>query len=103
MNASLIAVTHQLQDAVVGLRVVFSICLVAVILAGLYVIKKRRELFGRDPHVTADTWASRNLRLMYEVNPCLYFFVVPKCPVCSICAAPWPCWRRRCANNPPAR
>ena len=63
MNASLIGVTHQLQDAVVGLRIVFSICLVAVILAGLYVIKKRRELFGRDPHVTADTWASRNLRL----------------------------------------
>lgn len=59
----LIGVTHKLQDAAFGLRIVFSICLIAVILAGLYVIKKRRELFGRDPHVTADTWASRNLRL----------------------------------------
>ena len=63
MNTRLFIAIHQLQDAAVSLRIVFSVCLVAVILAGLYVIKKRRELFGRDPHVTADTWASRNLRL----------------------------------------
>jgi hypothetical protein len=63
MIIRLLAATHQLQDVAVVLRAIFSICLVAVILAGLYVIKKRRELFGRDPHVTADTWASRNLRL----------------------------------------
>jgi hypothetical protein len=44
MNALFLAATHQLQDAAVGLRIVFSICLVAVIFAGLYVIKKRREL-----------------------------------------------------------
>jgi hypothetical protein len=63
VDTSLIGATHRLQDAAVGLRIVFSVCLVAVIFAGLYVIKKRRELFGRDPHVTADTWAARNLRL----------------------------------------
>ena len=63
MDALFVAATHQLQDATVGLRIVFGVCLVAVIFAGLYLIKKRRELFGRDPHVTADTWASRNLRL----------------------------------------
>ena len=63
MNSLFLAATHQLQDAAVPLRIFFSVCLVAVIVAGLYVIKKRRELFGRDPHVTADTWASRNLRL----------------------------------------
>jgi hypothetical protein len=58
-----LAAMHQLQDAAIGLRVVFTICLLGVIFAGLIVIKKRKELFGRDPHVTADTWASRNLRL----------------------------------------
>ena len=63
MNTRFVVAIHQLQDAAVSLRIVFSVCLVAVILAGLCVIKKRRELFGRDPHVTADTWASRNLRL----------------------------------------
>jgi hypothetical protein len=63
MNFSVLAAIHRLQDAAVGLRIVFSVCLVAVIFSGFYVIKKRRELFGRDPHVTADTWASRNLRL----------------------------------------
>jgi hypothetical protein len=63
MNALFVAVTHQLKDAAIGLRIVFGACLVAVIFAGLYVIKKRRELFGRDPQVTADTWAARNLRL----------------------------------------
>lgn len=62
-SLTILGATHQLQDAAVGLRVVFSICLVAVIFAGIYVIKKRKELFGRDPYVTADTWASRNLRL----------------------------------------
>jgi hypothetical protein len=59
----ILAAIHQLRDAAMGLRIIFSICLIAVIFAGLVVIKKRRELFGRDPHVTADTWASRNLRL----------------------------------------
>jgi hypothetical protein len=31
-------------------------------LAGVYVIQRRKEWFGRDPQVTTDTWAS-HLRL----------------------------------------
>ena len=58
-----LAAVHKMADAAFALRVLFSLCLVAVILAGLWVIRKRKELFGRDPHVAADTWASRNLRL----------------------------------------
>ena len=54
---------HRIEDAVVALRVFFSVCLVAVFFAGIYVIQHRKEWFSRDPHVTADTWASRNLRL----------------------------------------
>lgn len=58
-----LAVTHSLEDARVPLRIFFGICLVVVFFAGIYVFKKRKQLFGRDPHVTADTYASRNLRL----------------------------------------
>jgi hypothetical protein len=53
----------QITDAAVGLRIIFSLCLVAVLFGGLYFIKNRRQLFGRDSQVTADTWAARNLRL----------------------------------------
>jgi hypothetical protein len=63
MEAAWIAVVHKLQDAVVGLRIIFSLCLVAVLFGGLYVIKNRRQLFGHDPQVTADSWGARNLRL----------------------------------------
>jgi len=41
----------------------FSVCLVAVVLAGLYIFKNRKKLFSRDPHVTADHYGARNLRL----------------------------------------
>lgn len=54
---------HKLGDVTVALRIFFSICLIAVFFAGIYVLRRRKEFFGRDPHVTADTWASRNLRL----------------------------------------
>ena len=54
---------HKLGDVTIALRVFFGLCLVTVFFAGLYVIRRRKELFGRDPHVTSDTWASRNLRL----------------------------------------
>jgi hypothetical protein len=59
---ALFSVVHTLQDAAVPLRIVFSVCLVAVFFAGIYVFRKRGALFGRDPHVTTDTWAARNLR-----------------------------------------
>jgi hypothetical protein len=58
-----IAAVHKLRDAEPALRVFFAVCLVLVSAAGVYVFYKRRQLFGRDPHVTNDSWASRNLRL----------------------------------------
>jgi hypothetical protein len=56
-------VVHKLGDVTIALRVFFSICLIAVFFAGIYVVRHRKEWFGRDPHVTNDSWASRNLRL----------------------------------------
>lgn len=63
MRIDFVAAVHKLKDAEPALRVFFGFCLVAVFLAGVYVFSKRKELFGRDPHVTNDSWASRNLRL----------------------------------------
>jgi len=54
---------HKLGDVALALRIFFSICLVAVFLSGIYILKNRKRFFGRDPQVTTDTWASRNLRL----------------------------------------
>jgi hypothetical protein len=61
--SSFLAAVHDLQDAAVALRIFFSICLVAVFLAGIYVFRKRHEWFSRDPQVRTDTRAVRNLRL----------------------------------------
>ena len=63
MGTHFLAAVHKLEDAAPALRVFFAVCLVLVFLAGLYVFSKRKQLFGRDPHVTNDSWASRNLRL----------------------------------------
>jgi hypothetical protein len=57
------AVVRQHADSVLPLRIVFSICLVTVLLAGVYIFRIRKRLFDRDPHVVADHWAARNLRL----------------------------------------
>ncbi|HJT80563.1 MAG TPA: hypothetical protein VJ719_05140 [Chthoniobacterales bacterium] len=54
---------HKLGDVTIALRVFFTICLIVVFFSGIYIIRRRKEWFGRDPHVTSDTWASRNLRL----------------------------------------
>jgi hypothetical protein len=61
-NAPFLAATHTLQDGAVPLRIFFGICLVAVFFAGIYVFRKRTQLFGRDPEVAGDIWAVRNLR-----------------------------------------
>ena len=45
-----------------ALRIFFSICLVVVFVSGIYILQNRKKFFGRDPQVTTDTWASRNLR-----------------------------------------
>lgn len=63
MENHILAAVHSPEDARLALRIFFGICLLIVSAAGFYVFRKRRQLFGRDPHVTADTWASRNLRL----------------------------------------
>ena len=63
MGTHWIAAVHKLEEAAPALRVFFAICLVLVFCAGVYVFSKRKQLFGRDPHVTDDSWASRNLRL----------------------------------------
>jgi hypothetical protein len=62
MNA-LLAIAHSHAESVLPLRIFFSICLVIVILAGFYVFKNRQRFFSRDPHVTADHYGARNLRL----------------------------------------
>jgi hypothetical protein len=58
-----IAVIASHADSVLPLRIFFSVCLVAVILAGVYVFKNRKKLFSRDPNVTGDHYGARNLRL----------------------------------------
>ena len=58
-----IAVVHQLSDATIPLRVFFGLCFVALFAAGIYVIRYKKAWFVRDPDVTNDTWAPRNLRL----------------------------------------
>jgi hypothetical protein len=58
-----LAAVHKLQEGAPALRVFFAVCLALVSAAGVYVFYKRRQLFGRDPQVTNDSWASRNLRL----------------------------------------
>ena len=62
MNA-LLAAIHSHEESVLALRIFFSVCLVIVILAGLYIFKNRQRFFSRDPHVTADHYGARNLRL----------------------------------------
>jgi hypothetical protein len=62
MNA-LLATAHSRAESVLPLRIFFSVCLVIVILAGLYVFKNRQRFFSRDPHVVADHYGARNLRL----------------------------------------
>jgi hypothetical protein len=62
MNA-IFAAIHSHAESVLPLRIFFSICLVHVILAGLYIFKNRQRFFARDPHVTADHYGARNLRL----------------------------------------
>jgi hypothetical protein len=57
------AIAHSHADSVLPLRIFFSICLVIVIFAGLYIFRKREKFFGRDPQVTGDHYGARNLQL----------------------------------------
>jgi hypothetical protein len=58
-----LAVVPTHADSVLPLRIVFSICLVIVLLAGVHIFRIRKRLFDPDPQVAADHWAARNLRL----------------------------------------
>jgi hypothetical protein len=58
-----LSVVHAHGDSVFALRIVFSVCLVLVLISGLYVFRNRKRYFERDPEVVADHWAARNLRL----------------------------------------
>jgi hypothetical protein len=58
-----VGVIHQHSDSVLALHIVFSICLLMVFFAGLYVFRIRKRLFDRDPQVTGDNYGARNLRL----------------------------------------
>ena len=60
---ALLAIVHSHAESALALRIFFSVCLVIVIFAGLYVFKNRQGFFARDPHVTADHYGARNLRL----------------------------------------
>jgi len=57
-----LAVVHAHSDSVVALRIFFSLCLVLVLLSGVYIFRNRKRYFSRDPDVAADHWAARNLR-----------------------------------------
>ena len=63
VSEMIFAVVHAHGDSVVALRIVFSICLVIVLWAGVHIFSIRKRLFDRDPEVVADHWAARNLRL----------------------------------------
>jgi hypothetical protein len=58
-----LAIVPAHGDSVLPLRIVFSICLVIVLLAGVHIFRIRKRLFDSDPEVAADHWAARNLRL----------------------------------------
>jgi len=58
-----LAVVPTHSDSVLPLRIVFSICIVIVLLGGVHIFRIRKRLFDRDPQVAADHWAARNLRL----------------------------------------
>lgn len=61
---TIIAVAHNLNEATIPLRIFFGLCLVVVFAFGIYVLRfKRKAWFDRDPNITDDNWAPRNLRL----------------------------------------
>ncbi|MFN2623797.1 MAG: hypothetical protein ABR611_13245 [Chthoniobacterales bacterium] len=61
--SAIVAVIHEHRESVLALRIFFSILLGIVFFSGLYIFRIRKRLFGRDPHVAADHYGARNLRL----------------------------------------
>src|SRR2546423_12924754 len=54
LMSTLLIVVRSHAESVLPLRIFFSVCLVTVGLAGVYVFKNRKKLFSRDPNVTGD-------------------------------------------------
>ena len=59
----LIAAVQQRGLSVIPLRIVFGFLLAVVFFSGIYIFRIRKRLFDRDPHVAADHYGARNLRL----------------------------------------
>jgi hypothetical protein len=61
--SAIFAVIHEHRESILVLRIFFGILLVIVFFSGLYIFRIRKRLFDRDPHVAADHYGARNLRL----------------------------------------
>jgi hypothetical protein len=57
--------------ALPALRIAGGMVLVIYLLAGAYVFRRRRQLFGRDPQVEQDTEAARHTRVAVVLIPWL--------------------------------
>jgi hypothetical protein len=62
VGAMLLAAANVHSGSMLPLKIFFALCLVAVLVGSVRVFRKRKQLFGHDPHVPTDNWASRNLR-----------------------------------------
>src|SRR5204862_7514551 len=60
---AILAVVREHGQSSLALRIFFSILLAIVFFSGLYIYRIRKRLLDRDPHVTADHYGARNLRL----------------------------------------
>ena len=60
---AILAVVREHSQSILALRIFFSILLAIVFFSGLYIFRIRKRLFDRDPHVAADHYGARNLRL----------------------------------------
>lgn len=57
--------------ALPALRIAGGIVLIIYLLAGAYLFRRRRQLFGRDPQVEQDTEAVRHTRVAVVLIPWL--------------------------------
>jgi len=57
--------------ALPALRIAGGMVLIVYLLAGAYLFRRRRELFGRDPQVERDTEAVRHTRVAVVLIPWL--------------------------------
>lgn len=60
------------RAAVPALRIAGTFFLIVNVLAGVYIWRHRRRLFGRDPRVEDDTDAAREARMDVILIPWLY-------------------------------